>query len=70
MPLTGKSTVAGFFRRHGIPLLDADEVVHKLYARGGAAVQPIAMHFPPALVDGGGFCSSRLQQVGRAALIA
>lgn len=34
----GKSTVSGFFREHGIPVLEADDVVYSLYAKGGAAV--------------------------------
>eukprot|EP00877_Chromochloris_zofingiensis_P011623 jgi/Chrzof1/6714/Cz19g06180.t1 len=48
----GKSTVSGFFREHGIPVLEADDVVYSLYAKGGAAVGPIGAAFPSAVVDG------------------
>jgi len=48
----GKSTVASMIRRRGVPVLDADEVVHRLYAPGGAAVQPISARFPSAVKDG------------------
>jgi len=48
----GKSTVSAMFSEKGIPVLDADEVVHKLYAKGGAAVEPVQKEFPTAVVDG------------------
>ena len=44
----GKSTAAARFRALGIPLLDADAEVHRLYAAGGAAVAPIEAAFPGA----------------------
>ena len=40
----GKSTAAERFRFHGLPVIDADAEVHKLYA--GAAVAPIELAFP------------------------
>lgn len=48
----GKSTVSAMLVGHGVPVLSADEVVHQLYARGGAAVQPVGAAFPSAVVDG------------------
>lgn len=48
----GKSTAARMLRRLGCPVHDADAAVHRLYARGGAAVAPIAAAFPGAVKDG------------------
>ena len=41
----GKSTAARFLKSLGVPVYEADAEVHKLYARGGAAVAPIAKAF-------------------------
>lgn len=48
----GKSTAAGMLRRLGLPVHDADAAVHRLMARGGAAVAPIAAAFPGVVRDG------------------
>ncbi|QBY02064.1 dephospho-CoA kinase [Rhodophyticola sp. CCM32] len=48
----GKSTTAGFFRDADVPVWDADETVHRLYAMGGAAVAPIEALCPKAVSDG------------------
>ena len=42
----GKSTVAKMFERAGVPLFDADAVVHKLQAPGGGLVEKIGELFP------------------------
>lgn len=47
----GKTAVSNMFRQKGVPVLDADEVVHRLYAAGGAAVPVVQRLFPSAIVD-------------------
>ena len=42
----GKSTVAGMFERAGVPLFDADAVVHQLQGPGGGLVEKIGELFP------------------------
>jgi len=48
----GKSTAAGMLRQLGVPVHDADASVHRLMAKGGAAVPQIAALFPEAVQDG------------------
>ena len=42
----GKSTASACFRRHRVPIFDADQAVHELQAVGGRAVRPIEAAFP------------------------
>ncbi|MDX5382464.1 MAG: dephospho-CoA kinase [Rhodobacterales bacterium] len=48
----GKSTTARQFEAEGCAVWDADAAVHRLYAKGGAAVAPMAEAFPAAVIDG------------------
>jgi dephospho-CoA kinase len=46
----GKSAAAARFRHNGVPVVDADALVHALYA--GEAVAPIEAAFPGATANG------------------
>lgn len=48
----GKTATAKLFARLGIPVHDADAVVHGLYETGGAAVGPIDASFPGSAKGG------------------
>lgn len=48
----GKSTTARMFADEGCAVWDADAAVHRLYANGGAAIEPMRAVFPDAVVDG------------------
>lgn len=48
----GKSATAALFAGEGVPVWDADAAVHRLYRRGGAAVEPVQALFPDTVVDG------------------
>ena len=48
----GKSTTGRMFADEGALVWDADAAVHRLYARGGAAVEPLGEAFPGVIVDG------------------
>lgn len=48
----GKSTTTALFAEAGAATWNADDVVHRLYAPGGAAVAPIDAAFPGVVVDG------------------
>ena len=49
----GKSTIARMFRQEGIAVHDADDAVHRLMSRGGAAVSVIIAKFGNILTEDG-----------------
>jgi dephospho-CoA kinase len=49
----GKSNAAARLRQMGVPLFDADEIVHRLLAKGGAAVAAVEAAFPGVRDDAG-----------------
>lgn len=42
---SGKSTVAAFFAKHAVPIIDADAIAHQLTRPGGNAIEPISKAF-------------------------
>jgi dephospho-CoA kinase len=48
----GKSTAAAIFRRAGLPVFDADAEIHRMQARGGAALPAIEAAFPGTIQNG------------------
>ncbi|WP_191554783.1 dephospho-CoA kinase [Brevundimonas aurantiaca] len=48
----GKSTTTAMFADLGAVVWNADDAVHRLYAQGGAAVEPVGAAFPGVVVDG------------------
>ena len=48
----GKSTTTAMFADAGALVWNADDAVHRLYAKGGAAVGPVAEAFPGVVADG------------------
>jgi dephospho-CoA kinase len=49
----GKTTTSAMFKELGIPVWDADSAVHRLYARGGLGVDPVANVFASAFKTDG-----------------
>lgn len=56
----GKSTAAAVFRSLGVPVLDSDREVHRLFAPGGGAVDRIEAAFPGCLTGEGAVDRKRL----------
>ncbi len=51
---SGKSTVAARLRERGIPVLDADAIVHDLYLPGAEGARAVAQEFGDGLLDASG----------------
>lgn len=47
----GKSTTANLFAEAGCDVWDADAAVHRIYAKGGSAVEPMRALEPRAVID-------------------
>lgn len=58
----GKSTAASTLQQLRVPLFDADRVVHRLLAPGGAAVESVAAAFSDVRASAGGIDRSLLGQ--------
>lgn len=50
----GKSTVSAYLRTRGVPVVDADQIVHRALAKGGAAYQPVVRLFSRSCVGPSG----------------
>ena len=61
----GKSTTARMFADEGALVWDADAAVHRLYARGGAAVESLGEAFPGVVVDGAVDRTRLAERLGR-----
>ena len=48
----GKTATGKLFSKLGVPVCDADSIVHALYDKGGAAVEPIRAVFPDVVAEG------------------
>lgn len=55
----GKSTVAALLKAAGYPVIDADEIVHRLMGPGGAAERPVFETFGWELKNAQGFLDRR-----------
>ena len=58
----GKSTTARLFADEGCAIWDADAAVHRLYSKGGSAVEPLSADFPDTIVEGA-VCREHLREI-------
>jgi dephospho-CoA kinase len=57
---TGKSSVAGIFKKLGASVIDADEIVHEGMKAKGVLLRPIAHRFSKDILDKGGINRKKL----------
>lgn len=60
---TGKTAVAGVFRRYGARIIDADAIVHRLLRPAGGCVKPVAKAFGSHIVKRGAVDRAALSAV-------
>ncbi|MGT2895636.1 dephospho-CoA kinase [Streptococcus entericus] len=51
---SGKSTVSAYLRRQGVAVVDADQLVHNLQAKGGKLYQALVNHFGSGILRSDG----------------
>lgn len=51
---SGKSTVAGYFAAHGVPVIDTDDIAHTLTGPGGSALNAIRTAFGETVMQADG----------------
>ena len=65
----GKSTTAKLFEEAGCAVWDADAAVHRMYAKDGAAVDPVQSALPEAIQDGAVSRERLKEMIGRDASV-
>lgn len=51
---SGKSTVAQWFKKHGVPVLDADKMVHRLLQSDSSTISKLVHEFGPEILGENG----------------
>lgn len=51
---SGKSTVALWFQKRGVPVLDADKIVHRLLKSDSSTISELVREFGPEILGGNG----------------
>ena len=61
---SGKSTVARWFKNHGVPVLDADNTVHRLLQSDSPTISSVIEEFGPEILgDNGQIVRSKLAEM-------
>jgi dephospho-CoA kinase len=61
---SGKTTVAAMFKRHGVYVIDADDITHKLLEPGGKCVKKVAKVFGHVILH-----NSKIDRVALAKIV-